>query len=45
MIFNKSKQGATIGKLKFYFLGQEIEIVKRYTYLGFKFIPIEKKNA
>ena len=41
MIFNK--QGATIRKFKFYFQGQEIEIVKQYTYLGFTFIPSGKK--
>ena len=42
MIFNK--QGATIRKFKFYFQGQEIEIVKQYTYLGFTFIPSGKKH-
>ena len=42
MIFNK--QGATITKFKFYFQGQEIEIVKQYTYLGFTFIPSGKKH-
>ena len=42
MIFNK--QGATIRKFKFYFQGQEIEIVKQYTYLVFKFIPSGKKH-
>ena len=42
MIFNK--QGATIRKFKFYFQGQEIEIVKQYTYLGFTFIPSGKKT-
>ena len=42
MIFNK--QGATIRKFKFYFQGQEIEIVKQYTYLEFTFIPSGKKT-
>ena len=42
MIFNK--QGATIRKFKFYFQGQEIEIVKQYTCLGFTFIPPGKKH-
>ena len=42
MIFNK--QGATIRKFKFYFQGQEIEIVKQYTCLGFTFIPSGKKH-
>ena len=42
MIFNK--QGATIRKFKFCFQGQEIEIVKQYTYLGFTFIPSGKKH-
>ena len=42
MIFNK--QGATIRKFKFYFQGQEIEIVKQYTYLGFTFMPSGKKH-
>ena len=37
MIFNK--QGATITKFKFYVQGQEIQIVKQYTYLRFTFIP------
>ena len=37
MIFNKN--GATIRIFKFYFQGQEIDIVKQYTYLGFTFIP------
>ena len=39
MIFNK--QGAI---RRFYFQGQEIEIVKRYTYLGSTFIPSGKKH-
>ena len=42
MIFNK--QGATIRKFKFYFQGQEIEIVKQYIYLGFTFIPSRKEH-
>ena len=42
MIFNK--QGGTIRKFKFYFQGQEIEIAKQYTYLGFKFIPSGKNS-
>ena len=42
MIF--SKQGETIRKFKFYFQGQEIEIVKKYTYLGSTFIPSGKKH-
>ena len=42
MIFNK--QGATIRKFKFYFQGQEIEIVKQYTCLGFTFIPSGKRH-
>ena len=42
MIFNK--QGATIKKFKFYFQGQETELVKQYTYLGFTFIPSGKKR-
>ena len=42
MIFNK--QGATIRKFKFYFQGQEIEVVKQYTYLVFTFIPSEKNT-
>ena len=42
MIFNKL--GAPIRRFKFYFQGQEIEIVKRYTYLGFTFIPSGKNT-
>ena len=42
MIFNK--QGATIRKFKFYFQGQEIEIVKQYTYLEYAFIPSDNKH-
>ena len=42
MIF--SKQGATTRNFKFYIQGQEIEIVKQYTYLGFTFIPSGKKH-
>ena len=42
MIFNK--QGATIRKFNLYFQGQEIKIVKQYTYLGFTFIPSRKKH-
>ena len=42
MIFNK--QGTTTKKFKFYFQGQEIEIVKLYTYLGFTFISFGKKH-
>ena len=38
------KQGATIRKFKFYFQGQEIEIVRQYTYLGFTLIPSGKKH-
>ena len=41
-IFNE--QGATIRKFKFYFQGQEIEIVKQYANLGFTFIPSGKKH-
>ena len=41
-IFNK--QGATIRKFKFYFQGQEIEIVKHYANLGFTFMPSGKKH-
>ena len=37
MVFNK--QGATMRKFKFYSQRKEIEIVKQYTYLGFKFMP------
>ena len=37
MIFNK--QGATVTKFKFYFQGQEVEIVKQYSYRGFTLIP------
>ena len=40
MIFNK--QGATIWKFEFCFQGQEMEVVKQYIYLGFKFIPSGK---
>ena len=29
---------------KFYFQGKEIEIVKRYTHLGFTFLPSGKKR-
>ena len=43
MIFNR--HGTTTKKFKFYFQGQEIEIVKQETYLGFKFIPSGKKNT
>ena len=39
-----NKQGATIRKFKFYFQGQEIEIVKQYTYPGFTFIPSGKST-
>ena len=42
MIFYK--QGATIGKFHFYFQGQEIEIVKQHTQLGFTFIPSGEKH-
>ena len=42
MIFNK--QGATTKKLKFYFQGQEREIVKQYTHIGFTFIPSGRKH-
>ena len=42
MIFNK--QGATIRKFNLYFQGQEIKVVKQYTYLGFTFIPSRKKH-
>ena len=42
MIFNR--HGTTTKKFKFYFQGQEIEIVKQETYLGFKFIPSGKKK-
>ena len=43
-LLNLLKQGATIRKFKFYFQGQEIEIVKQYTYLGFTFILSGKKT-
>ena len=39
-----SKQGATIRKFKFCFHGQEIEIVKQYTCIGFIFILSGKKH-
>ena len=39
VIFN-----TTIREFKFYFQGQEIKIVKQYTYLGFTFIPSGKKT-
>ena len=42
MIFNK--QGGTTKKLKFYFQGQEREIVKQYTHIGFTFIPSGRKH-
>ena len=42
MIF--SKQGATIRKVKFYFQGQEIQIVTQDTCLGSTFIPSGKKH-
>ena len=42
MIFYK--QGATIDKFHFYFQGQEMEIVKQYTQLGFTFIPSGEKH-
>ena len=42
MIFNK--QRATIRKFKFYFQGQEIEVVKQYTHLGITFIPSGKNT-
>ena len=42
MIFNK--QGATIRKFKFYFQGQEVEKVKQYPYLGFRFIASWNKH-
>ena len=42
MIFNE--QGATKRKFKFYFQEREIEIVKQYTYQGFKFIPSGKNQ-
>ena len=38
----KSKQNKGIRKLKFYFQGRAIEIVKQYIYLGFSFIPSGK---
>ena len=43
MIFNK--QGATTKKFKSYVQGQEIEMVKQYTYLGLTFIQSGKKNV
>ena len=43
-IMTFEKQGSTIRKFKFYFQGQEIEIVKQYTYLGFTFMPSGKKH-
>ena len=43
MIFNK--QGATIKKFKFFFKGEEIDVVNQYTYLGFTFIPSGKKHV
>ena len=42
MIFNKQEE--TIRKFKFYFQGQEMELVKQYTYVGFSFIPSGKKH-
>ena len=43
IIFNK--HGANIKKFKFYYRDKEIEIAKQYTYLGFTFIPSEKKQV
>ena len=43
-IMISNKQGATTRNFKFYIQGQEIEIVKQYTYLGFTFIPSGKKH-
>ena len=43
-IMTFEKQGSIIRKFKFYFQGQEIEIVKQYTYLGFTFMPSGKKH-
>ena len=42
MIFNK--QGSTVKKHKFYFQGKEIDIVKQFGYLGFTFLPSDKKH-
>ena len=42
MIFKK--QRATIRKCQLWFVGQVIEVVKQYTYLGFTFIPSGKKH-
>ena len=39
-----NKQGAAIRTFKFYFQGQEIEIVKQYAYLGFALIPSGEKT-
>ena len=33
-----NKQGTAIKKIKYYFQGHEIKILKQYTYLGFTFI-------
>ena len=43
-IMISNKQGATTRNFKFYIQGQEIEIVKQYTYLGFTFIPSGKNT-
>ena len=42
MILNK--QGSTVKKHKFYFQGKEIDIVKQFGYLGFTFLPSDKKH-
>ena len=39
-----SKQGSTVKKHKFYFQGNEIEMAEQCTYLGFIFIPSDKKH-
>ena len=42
MIFDK--QRANIWKFRFYFQGQEIEIMEQYTYQGFTFILSGQKH-
>ena len=42
MIFNK--EGAAIRKFKFYFQGQGIEIMKKYTYLHLYYLEKMRRN-
>ena len=43
-IIKFSKRGALMKKFKLHFLEEEIKVVRRYTFLGFSFIPSGKKH-